>query len=113
MSIYILEDHRCQGQIQDLERGVQVTVKPVFHQKQPSRWVIFTYPMRKKLHKQHEMYMANATCSHWGFALGVTHILRFTLEVTQILGFALAPQGFLDTNMLVFPMQNSRGGGIA
>ena len=30
-----------------------------------------------------------------------------------MLGFALALQGFLDTNMLISPTQNSRVGGIA
>ena len=37
----------------------------------------------------------------------------FALEVTQIIGFALAPQGFLDTNMLLSPTQNHLVGGIA
>ena len=30
-------------------------------------------------------------------------ILGFVLGATQILGFTLAPQGFLSTNMLVSP----------
>ena len=81
----------------------------IFHQKAGfSCWVIFTYPTRNKVHKQHEMYMANAnqnlayptqTIFHW-LALGV-------------LGFALGVPGFVDTNMLVLAMRNSCVGAIA
>ena len=45
---------------------------------------------------QRNLYLTDL---RWGFTLGVTQILKFALEVTQILAF-------LDTNMLVFPMQN-------
>ena len=57
-------------------------------------------------HKQHEMYMANMfslwvlALGQWGFALGR-------------LGIAFGPQGYLETNMLVSAMQNSRNGGQA
>ena len=42
-----------------------------------------------------------STGMRWGLALGVT----------QILGFVLALQSFLDTNMLVYSTQNSDVGG--
>ena len=41
--------------------GGRGALKPVFHQKSRSRWVIYVYPTQKKLHKQHEMYMANVS----------------------------------------------------
>ena len=44
--------------------------------------------------------------SHWGFESGVMQTLAFVMGVMQILAF-------LDTNMLVYPTQNSRIGGIA
>ena len=61
-------------------KSVYCTIKPVFHQKRHSRWVIFADPTWKKLHKHHEIYMANAnqtllyptrTIVNW-LALGLT-----------------------------------------
>ena len=75
--------------------------------------------MRRNLHTQHEMYMANAnrtltyptqTIFHWlalGIALGVQ---GFVLGVR---GFALGARGILDTNMLVSATLKSCVGGIA
>ena len=40
-----------------------------------------------------------STDLRWGFALGVTQILKFVLGVMQILAF-------LDNNMLAFPTRN-------
>ena len=51
-------------QFDQVNDTMKMTVKPVFYQKPHSRWVNFVYPTRRNLHKQHEMYMANAnqTC---------------------------------------------------
>ena len=93
-------------------RGKDIDIKtlPVFHQK--PHWVIFVYLMRKQIHKQHEMYMANAnqtlaypiriifhwlTLGQWGLALGPW-------------GFMLGPRGFSDTN--VSATRKSHVGGI-
>ena len=70
------------------------------------------------MHKQHEIYMANARILRWGpnatyipparvlgLALGVMQILAFALGIMQIIAF-------LDTNMLVSPTQNGRVGGL-
>ena len=43
-----------------------VEFKPVFHWKLHLRWLIFELPRRKKVHEQHEIYMANADPSRWG-----------------------------------------------
>ena len=63
-------------------------------------------------HERNEIYIAlrtqrdvYSTCSRWGLAVGVTHILAFALGVTQILVF-------LDSNKLISPTQNSRVGSI-
>ena len=69
------------------------------------------------MHKQHEIYMANARILRWvpnptyipparvgGLVLGVMQILGFALGVTQILAF-------LDTNMLVAPTLGCGVGG--
>ena len=86
-----------------------ITAKPIFHWKLRSLTnanemntnnMESTWPMPAlRLGTQRDL---DSTCSRWGFVL----------EVTQILGFALA-QGFLDTNMLVSQMQNSHIGCIA
>ena len=75
-------------------------VKPIFHSKLGSRWLPIaneistnnmkcTWPMQT-LGTQRNLYSIG---SRWRFVLGVTQILCFALEVTQILAF-------LDTNML-------------
>ena len=48
------------------KKGGGVTLKPIFHWKLGLGWLIFALPMRKKVHKQHEIYMANAGPSRWG-----------------------------------------------
>ena len=82
-----------------------IIFKPIFHWKLCSRWLPnagesdtnnmkSTWPTQEFcVGTQRDLY---STCSHWGFALGVTQILAFVLRVMQILVF-------LDTNMLVSP----------
>ena len=89
------------------ELPLRRTVKPVFHQKPCLLWQIRAYPTCKKVHKQHEMYVANVnqtlayptqTIFHW-------LTLRLTLGpqglALGLQGLASALQGFSDTNMLV------------
>ena len=62
-----------------------------------------TWPTRKLwFGTQHNLY---STDLRWGFALGVSQILKFALVVTQILAF-------LDTNRMVSPKQNCGIGGL-
>ena len=98
----------------------KLSFKPVFHQKRPSRWVDFVYPTQKKLHKQHEMYMASASS---GPSVGapmqpIFHLLTLGGRVGANANFKFRVGGntnsaFLDTNMLVFLTQNSHVWGIA
>ena len=57
-----------------------------------STWIVHGQRENFALGTQHDLYYIG---SRWGFALPVTQILVF-----------------LDTNMLIYPKQNSRVGGI-
>ena len=94
-----------------------VSLKPVLHQKPQPHWVISMHPMRKKQHKQHEMYMANAnhilayprrTIFYW-FVLGLA--LGLWGRALSQAGFALGLQGVLDTNMLISATLTPQVGG--
>ena len=90
-------------------------LKPVFHCKLGSRWLLnanemstnnmkSTWPMQTisigdPMHPIFHLFTL-------GFALVVTQIFAFTLGVTQFFAF-------LDTSMLASPTQNSRVRGIA
>ena len=90
-------------------------LKPIFHWILGLRWLpnankMDTNNMKSTLQRenfalgtQRHLY---TTCWHWGLALGVKQMLVFTLGVTQFLAF-------LDTNMLLSPMQNCGGGGLS
>ena len=64
------------------------------------RWLIFALPTRKKVHKQHEMYMTDATTLRWGpmeshlYFTDLSLSWGFASGVTQILGFALGNAKF-------------------
>ena len=69
--------------------------------------------MKKKrnVHAQREKFAFGtqrnlySTDLRWGFALGITQLLSLALGLRQIFAFS-------DTNMLVYPMQNSRVGAV-
>ena len=68
----------------------------------PKIWNVHGQRENFVLGTQHNLY---STDSCWGFALGITQILRLALGVTHILAF-------LDTNMLVSPTRNCGVGGL-
>ena len=75
-------------------------VKPVFHQKPCFLLGNFRIANAEKMHKQHEIKMANVNLSLMSPTQTIFHWLVLGLALGQR-GFTLGQQGFLDTNMLV------------
>ena len=69
-------------------------LKPVFHWNLPLRRLVFALPMRKKVHKQHEIYMKSKLNIHGQCQKTQRHLYStdwrraLALVLTQILGLA-------------------------